>query len=86
MLPHHIEQEGRLVRILAGCVLIHAAEQAYAHMNLVQFPNYETAAHVLLPSSIILLVLGTLLVIWGCAAEVRIRRDISAKNCSSSSV
>lgn len=85
MSPHHIEQEGRPVRILAGCVLIHAAEQAYAHMNLVQFPNYETAAHVLLPSSILLAVLGSLLVIWGCASELRGRREVAAKSCSGSS-
>ena len=58
------------MKILAGCVLIHAAEQAYAHMNLIQFPNYDTAAQVLLPTSIVILVVGVLLVVWGCVDEI----------------
>ena len=62
------------MKILAGCVLIHSAEQAYAHMNLIQFPNYETASQVLLPTSIAILVLGVLLVTWGCIEEISGRR------------
>lgn len=59
------------MRILAGCILIHASEQAYSHMNLIQFPNHYSAQLILLPACIILLVLGTLLLLWGIIEQVR---------------
>jgi hypothetical protein len=57
------------VRLLAGVVLIHAAEQAYAHAFLIQFPNQGTASQVLIPASGVLLALGILLAVWGLLPE-----------------
>jgi len=52
-------------------VLLLAAEQAYAHAQLVQFPNHESAAAVLVPASVVLLILGTVLMVWGLLTETK---------------
>lgn len=59
------------MKLLAGAVFLLSAEQAYAHAHLVLFPNHETASQVLLPASVVLAVIGTLLVIWGLIAELK---------------
>ena len=59
------------MKLVAGSVLVLAAEQAYAHAQLVQFPNHESASAVLVPASLVLFVLGMLLVIWGLLTEAR---------------
>jgi membrane-bound ClpP family serine protease len=59
------------MRALAGAVLIAAAEQAFAHSQLVQFPNHLFASEVLLPSSGILLLIGLALLIWGVLTDRR---------------
>jgi hypothetical protein len=59
------------MKLVAGSVLVLAAEQAYAHAQLVQFPNHESASAVLVPGSLVLLVLGILLLIWGLLTEAR---------------
>lgn len=57
------------MKLLAGAVLLLAAEQAYAHAQLVPFPNHQSAAAVLVPASLVLLVCGTILLIWGLLTE-----------------
>jgi len=59
------------MKLLSGTLLLLAAEQAYAHANLVQFPNQDSAARVLLPAAVVFLALGVLLTVWGLLAEVR---------------
>lgn len=59
------------MKLLSGTLLLLAAEQAYAHANLVQFPNQDSAARVLLPAAVVFLALGVLLTAWGLLAEVR---------------
>ncbi len=59
------------MKLVAGSVLVLAAEQAYAHAQLVQFPNHESASAVLVPASLVLLVLGLLLFIWALLTEAR---------------
>ncbi len=59
------------MKLITGAVLLLAAEQAYAHAQLVQFPNHESASAVLVPASLVLLVLGILMLIWGLLTEVR---------------
>ena len=59
------------MKLLTGAVLMLAAEQAYAHSQLVQFPNHESAAAVLVPASLVLLVLGILMFLWGLLTEAR---------------
>lgn len=58
------------MKLLSGAILLVGAEQAFAHAQLVQFPNQD-AASVLIPVSLIMLVLGTLLLIWGLFTEGR---------------
>jgi len=58
------------MKLLSGAILLVGAEQAFAHAQLVQFPNQD-ASSVLIPVSLILLVLGTLLMIWGLLTECR---------------
>lgn len=60
------------MKLVTGAILVLAAEQAYAHAYLVQFPNHISAAQVLLPASLVLLVLGALMLIWGLLTESRI--------------
>jgi len=59
------------MKLISGAILVLAAEQAYAHAQLVQFPNHESAAAVLVPASLVLVVLGILMLIWGLLTEVR---------------
>lgn len=60
------------MKLVAGAILLMAAEHAYAHAQLVQFPNHESAAAVLVPASLLFLVLGMLLLIWGLLTEARL--------------
>ena len=59
------------MKLVAGALLLMCAEQAYAHAQLVQFPNHQTATQVLVPASLVLLVLGVLVFCWGLLAEIR---------------
>ncbi len=59
------------MKLLSGAILLVGAEQAFAHAQLVQFPNQDAASSVLIPVSLIMLVLGTLLMIWGLLTECR---------------
>ena len=59
------------MRLLTGAILIVGAEQAYAHANLIQFPNQVEARTVLLPAALALLVLGVVALIWGALTECR---------------
>lgn len=62
------------MKMVSGALLLVAAEQAYAHAKLVQFPNEDAAASVLMPASLVFLTLGTLLMIWGLLTESRSAR------------
>lgn len=62
------------MKLLCGTLLLMAAEQAYAHANLVQFPNQDSAARVLVPASVVFLALGILMTIWGLVVEARAGR------------
>ena len=59
------------MKLLSGAVLLVGAEQAYGHALLVQFPNQNSASSVLVPASLVLLVLGSLLMLWGLLTECR---------------
>ncbi len=59
------------MRMLTGALLLLASEQAYAHANLVQFPNHIEARSILIPASLLLLGLGTVLLVWGVWTEGR---------------
>jgi hypothetical protein len=63
------------MKLVSGALLLLGAEQAYAHANLIQFPNYEAAASVLFPAALAFLVLGGLMFAWGLATETRRRID-----------
>ncbi len=57
------------MRMLTGALLLLVAEQAYAHANLVQFPNQVDARAILLPAAVVFLALGSLLLVWGVLTE-----------------
>ena len=59
------------MKLLSGVILLVGAEHAYAHAQLVQFPNQDAASSVLIPASFLLLILGTCLSIWGLVSECR---------------
>lgn len=59
------------MRMLTGAILLLASEQAYAHANLVQFPNHVEARSILIPASLLLLGLGTVMLLWGVWTESR---------------
>ena len=52
------------MRMITGGLLIVASEQAFAHSQMVPFPNQVFAAEVLYPASIVLLGLGICFLIW----------------------
>jgi hypothetical protein len=62
------------MKLVSGALLLLAAEQAFAHSQLVPFPAHDDAAHVLIPASVVFLALGTLLLIWGLLTEARQRK------------
>ena len=45
------------MRLLTGAVLLLAAEQSFAHAQLIGFPNHDVAADVLMPAAFVFLVL-----------------------------
>jgi hypothetical protein len=53
------------MRTLTGAILLAAAEQSYAHSYLVPFPYHESAVHVFVPASVVLLAVGLAFLIWG---------------------
>ena len=59
------------MKLLSGAVLLVGAEQSYAHALLVQFPNQESASTVLVPASLVLSTLGSILMLWGLLTECR---------------
>lgn len=70
------------MRTLAGAVLIATAEQAFAHSQLVQFPNHLFASEILLPSSGVLLALGVGMLIWGALTDFREQPQNRGANAS----
>jgi len=61
--------------MVTGAVLIVASEQAFAHSQMIPFPNQVFAAEVLYPSSIALLGLGICFLLWGAVCELRSPRN-----------
>jgi hypothetical protein len=66
------------MKMVSGALLLLAAEQAFAHVQLVQFPNQEEAARVLAPASLLFLTVGSILLIWGIFTESRSRKGADA--------
>ena len=64
------------MKLLSGTILLLAAEQAFAHAQFVQFPNHEDASAVLIPASVVFLILGSILWIWGLLNEVRSKSKV----------
>jgi len=62
------------MKLISGAILLLAAEQAFGHALLVQFPNHDLASRVLVPACMVLLVLGSLLLAWGILTEGRPQR------------
>jgi len=62
------------MRMMTGALLLVGAEQAYAHANLIQFPNHVEARTVLFPTALAFLVLGTMMTLWGALTEGRTPR------------
>ncbi len=62
------------MRVLAGAMLLLAAEQSFAHAHLIGFPNHDVAARVLVPASLVFLLMGCLLMTWGILADFRTPR------------
>lgn len=57
------------MKLVAGAILLLAAEQAYAQAHLIQFPNHDIASGVLIPAALVLAVLGGLIFAWGLWTE-----------------
>jgi len=57
------------MRTITGAVLIAAAEQAFAHAHLVDFPQGAFASQVLIPASLVLAVAGVGFLLWGVVVE-----------------
>ena len=66
------------MKLLSGVILLLAAEQAFAHAQLAQFPNHDDAVAVLIPASVVFLALGSILMIWGLLGELREKTKVAA--------
>ncbi len=60
------------MKLVSGVLFLIGAEQAYAHANLISFPNHDAASQVLVPAAVIFLALGSLLFVWGLVTESRV--------------
>ena len=59
------------MRMLTGAILVLAAEQAFAHAYLVSFPHQVFVSEVLLPTSLVLVLMGLAFLIWGLVADAK---------------
>ena len=59
------------MRLIAGAILLLAAEQAYAHAQLVPFTNRDMALRVFIPAALGLSIFGGLLILWGLFTDGR---------------
>lgn len=66
------------MKLVSGSLLLLMAEQAFAHAQLAQFPNHETAARVLIPTALAGAIVGGLLFLWGLATETRSRATVGS--------
>ena len=57
------------MKLLAGAILLLVSEQAFSHAYLVQFPHHIFASEVLVPASIVCLIPGVILLLWGLWEE-----------------
>lgn len=73
------ENETKIVdmKTISGAILILASEQAFAHSQMVPFPNHVFANEVLYPSSIGLAIVGIVLLIWGTIFDRQQQRPSS---------
>jgi hypothetical protein len=66
------------MRMVTGAILLVAAEQAFAHTQLVRFPNNQFTQDVLYPASSVLACLGVACLVWGVLTEFRSARSSAA--------
>lgn len=59
------------MRMITGAILLLAAEQAFSHAYLIGFPHQAFASEVLVPSSVVLGVLGLCFLLWSIIVERR---------------
>lgn len=57
------------MRMVTGAILIAAAEQAFAHAHSIGFPHAVFASQVLMPTSVVLLGVGLVFLLWGILTE-----------------
>ena len=67
------------MRLLSGAILLLAAEQAFAHSQLIGFPNHDVAADILVPAAFVFVVLGGSLMTWGLLTEALHRSPPSSE-------
>lgn len=61
------------MKMITGAILILTGEQAFAHSQMVPFPNQIFANEVLYPTSMVLVGLGVCFVVWGILSDHRER-------------
>lgn len=57
------------MRTITGAILLAAAEQAFSHAHLIGFPHGVFASQVLLPSALVLALVGLGFLVWGVVTE-----------------
>ena len=72
------------MRMVTGAILLLAAEQAFAHTQLVRFPNHQLTQDVLFPASAVLAGLGLAILIWGVLTDVQQTRSLASDTAASS--
>ena len=68
------------MRMITGALLIVASEQAFAHSQMIPFPNQVFASEVLYPSSMVLLLLGAGFLLWGIISDRRHTTKVNTPN------
>lgn len=57
------------MQMITGAILILATEQAFAHGYSAHFPNQVFGSEVLVPTSLVLTMIGVGFLIWGAITE-----------------
>ena len=73
------------MKLISGAIMLLAAEQAYAHSQLIGFPNSRAAGEVLWPAALFFLIAGMSLLLWGIWTEVKSPSRIDAASTHAAS-
>lgn len=74
------------MRMITGAILLLGAEQAFAHSQMIGFPNQLYAKQVLYPAAIVAGGLGVLILVWGLLVDSAVANTSNADKSATKSI